>query len=64
MTKTSTEKILNYLTESKEHNDEKVFSFINYTKSLDKHRNQSMKSSCPELYTELYKYYPKQLDNE
>lgn len=64
MTKTSTEKILNYLTESKEHNEDKMISFINYTNSLDKHRKQSFKKSCPELYTELNKYYPKQLNND
>ena len=64
MTRTSTEKILNYLTESKEHNDAKIKSFLNYTNSLDRFRKQSFKTSCSELYQALYDYNPNYFENE
>ena len=64
MTRTSTEKILNYLTESKEHNDDKIKSFLNYTNSLDKYRKQSFKKSCSELYQAMYDHNPNYFENE
>ena len=64
MTRTSTEKILNYLTESKEHNDAKIKSFINYTNSLDRFRKQSFKTSCAELYEALKGFNPNYFENE
>ena len=64
MTRTSTEKILNYLTESKEHNDAKIKSFLNYTNSLDRFRKQSFKTSCAELYQALYDFNPNYFENE
>lgn len=60
----STERVLNYMIESKDHNDEKLQSFIHYTNSLDKHRKQKFKDSCPELYKHLYEYNSKLFNND
>lgn len=60
----STDRILNYLIESKDHNDEKLQSFIHYTNSLDKNRKQSFKDACPELYQNLYEYNPNLFKND
>ena len=64
ITRNSTEKVLNYLTESREDNEYKIKQFINYTRSLDKHRKQSFEKSCPELYQMLKDSKVNYFDNE
>tara|TARA_B110000858_G_scaffold190067_1_gene237543 strand:+ start:4509 stop:5828 length:1320 start_codon:yes stop_codon:yes gene_type:complete len=64
ITRNSTEKVLNYLTENKDDDKYKVKQFINYTNSLDKHRKQSFEKACPELYTMLKNSKTNYFDNE
>lgn len=60
----STRKILNLLIESKDHDEDKLRQFMNYTNALDKFRKQKFKDHCPVLYQELYNFNPQLFENE
>jgi len=57
LTKSGIETVLNMLNDEKDGDPEKIKMFLKYTNSLDKHRKQSFKDYCPELYERLKEYF-------